>query len=212
MLKSGIAMSRPGTPGLGNLGSRCPLAGTPGLWKTTRIRTRGFSPLAENARIRSNCAPQKRIKTDGANPPVVSSHGRVCNIAFLGTPVFGSMCPYCILVGTPGLGSMMQIRTRGFSTWVLLPRYRKCVRNTAITSEKESNTDGASPSVPSLGIWVCKVSLWEHRFLALWACDVPVWEHQASGARRESEPTFFSRRGLFVCAAKSQQAALAAPE
>ena len=41
-------------------------------------------------------------------------------------------------------------------------------------SIKESNTDGANPSVASLGISLCNVPLREHQSSACWGCSVPL--------------------------------------
>ena len=67
-------------------------------------------------------------------------------------------------------------------------------QESALTApEKESHTDGANPSVASLGFWVCNVPLWQHQSSALWACSIPLGNTRPREHDANPNPRFLCR-------------------
>ena len=106
----------------------------------------------------------------------------------------------------------MRVRTRGFSPRVLLTRWRKLVRSRPRCTRKESNTDGANPSVASLDRWVCNVPLSEHQSSALWACIVPLRNTRPREYDAGPSPRFLASWPLRSLAYNRKITAPTAPE
>ena len=118
---------------------------------------------------------------------LVGHLGLQCRL--LGTPTLGSLGLLCPLAGAPGLGSMMRILTRGFSHRALSNRWRKLVRNRPHCTRKRARHRRCQPVgslVGHLGLQCLPLGT---PILGTLDLQCLPQEHQASGARRESEPT-----------------------
>ena len=165
--------------------------------------------LAENTRIHSNCARQM-VKNRWRQPfgSVVGHLGLQCSL--LGTLVLGSLGLWCPLAGTPGLGSLMRVQTRGFSPRVLLTCWRKLVRSCC--SRKRVQHRWCRPVGSLVGRLGLQCPPLGTSVLSIFGLLCPPQQHQASGARRESEPTGSRVVASSLFGKKMQEITPTAPE
>ena len=106
----------------------------------------------------------------------------------------------------------MRVLTRCCSPRVFLTRWRKIIRSRSHCTQKKPDTDGASLSVASLGIWVCNIPLWEHQSSTLWARSVPFRNTRPRDHDASPNPRFLASWLLRSLAYNRKKTALTAPE
>ena len=107
----------------------------------------------------------------------------------LGTPVLGSLGLQCPFAGTPSLGIKMRVRPRGFLPWVRLTRSWKLVRSRPHCTRKRVQHRRCQPVGSLVGHLGLQCPPLRTPVLGTLGLLCPPQEHQASGTRRESEPT-----------------------